>query len=154
MDRVILLGMNNKFSLKTNLWGHLILGILLVIQGVYHIESNIFFPFGRMMGIILVPAGIGYSIYGFLSFNKSSKYAPGFSINEDELSFKKNLSKPAQKIPWSHIKKIEMAPYLLIVSTEESETVMHYSSNPEISKEIKSAIREMAESKGIEVLVG
>ncbi len=154
MNKTILLGLNNKFSLKTNLWGHLILGILFVVQGVYHIESNIVFPLGRMMGIILVPAGIAYSIYGFLSFNKFSKYAPGFSISEDELSFKKSLLKPAQKIPWSHIKKIEMAPYLLIVSTEESETVMHYSSNPEISKEIKSTVREMAESKGIEVLGG
>lgn len=154
MDRVILLGLNNKFSLKTNFWGHLILGILFIIQGIYHIESNIVFPFGLMIGIILVPGGIVYTIYGFLSFNKSSKYAPGFSISEDELSFKKNLFKPAQKIRWDHIKKIEMASYLLIVSTEESETVMQYSSNPEISLEIKSVVRAMAESKGIEVVGG
>lgn len=154
MDRVILLGLNNKFSLKTNLWGHLILGALFIIQGVYHIESDIVFPFGLMIGVILIPGGIVYSIYGLLSFNKSSKYAPRFSFSKDELSFKKNLFKPAQRIPWGHIKKIEMAPYLLIVSTEQSETVMHYSSNPEISLEIKSAIREIADSKGIEVLGG
>ena len=154
MDKVILLGMNNKFSLKTNLWGHSLLGILFVIQGVYHIESNIVFPFGLMIGVILIPGGIVYSIYGLLSFNKSSKYAPGFSISEDELCFKKNLFKPAQRITWGHIKKIEMAAYLLIVSTEQSEIVMHYSSNPEVSLEIKSTIRKMAESKGIEVIGG
>ena len=107
-----------------------------------------------MIGIMLVPGGIAYSIYGHLSFKKSSRYAPRFSISEDELSFKKTMMKPAIIIPWDQIKKIKMSPYILDISTEKSEIIMHYSSNPEISLEIKSAVRAMAESKGIEVVGG
>ncbi|MEQ9219712.1 MAG: hypothetical protein RLO17_16785 [Cyclobacteriaceae bacterium] len=146
--------MNNKFSLKTNLWGFTVLGILFVIQGIYHIMSGMVFPFGLIIGIILVPGGIVYSVYGLLAFSKSSKYAPRVEVDSGSLVFKNGVLKEPKTIRWNKIKQIEFASSRLVFSMPDSEYAFLYDTQAETSKEIKSTIREMAESKQIKVTGG
>ncbi|XOV92036.1 MAG: hypothetical protein ACFHWX_17725 [Bacteroidota bacterium] len=154
MKRTILLGTINKFPMKFNLWGSTIAGLFFIANGVIHIFSDIAHPIGLIIGIIMIPVGIGYSIYGILSFNESSKYAPRFSLNEEELLFKESLMKPPIVITWDRIKKIKFGPLHLDITTGESEMAWGYMTNDKTSKQIKETIRELAESKNIEVIGG
>lgn len=155
MKKTLLLGGNHfNFPVKVSLWGTIFTGIIFFINGVINIYRDVAEPIGFILGVVMIPCGIGYMIYGLLSFTTSSKYAPRFTIDEKELLFKQTLKEPPIKVSWNQIKRIHMAPYLLDLSTSESDIIMSYSSNSRISKEIKSAIREMAESKGIEVRGG
>ena len=67
---------------------------------------------------------------------------------------KEKLMKHAKEIPWDHIKSINFGPYKIVFSMTGSDYIFSYRSTSDTSKEIKSAVREMAESKGIEVLGG
>lgn len=62
--------------------------------------------------------------------------------------------KHAMEIPWDHIKSINFGPHKIVFSMTGSDYIFSYRSTSDTSKEIKTAIREMAESKGIEVLGG
>lgn len=112
------------------------------------------FPFGLIIGIILVPGGIVYSVYGLLAFSKSSKYAPRVEVDSGSLVFKNGVLKEPKTIRWNKIKQIEFASSRLVFSMPDSEYAFLYDTQAETSKEIKSTIREMAESKQIKVTGG
>ena len=113
------------------------LGILDLLLGSYW----------SFMGVALFWSGI-------LLFNKSSKYAPRFTLDENELLFKETIFKKSVRFVWNQIKRIEFGPYQLVISTDVTDQKLYYSTQADTSKEIKSVIREMAESKGIEVVSG
>lgn len=154
MKKTILLGANNKFSTKVNKWGFTITGIIFLVNGLYHIISDIISPIGMILGIVMIPGGIAYSFYGLMAFSESSKYAPRVSIDNETILLKSNFQRPPVLISWDRIKQISLTSYLIKFFTEEEEYHFPYEANSDTSISIKSAIREIAESKQIEVLGG
>ncbi len=102
----------------------------------------------------MIPGGVYHTIYGLLAFSKHSKYAPRVEVDQDNLLLKNKFLKEAKMITWDQIKQIEFASYRLVFSMPDSEYAFLYDTQAETSREIKSTIREMAESKGIDVLGG
>lgn len=88
MKKTILLGANNKFSTKANRFGFFLNGILFVIMGIFHIGNDHIGPFGLILGIIMIPGGIGYALYGLLAFSVKSKYAPRVALDEENILLK------------------------------------------------------------------
>lgn len=155
MRKTILLGTNffnfpNKLSVRLSA----LAGVVFILNGIIHIYREVAGPVGLVLGIMMIPIGLGYCFYGIFVFNKSSKYAPRFSLDENMLLFKKSLSNRPIIFDWDRIKRIEMGPYRMIIAEEGSDKTLDYQTSSEISKEIKSAIREMAKSKHIEVVAG
>ncbi len=154
MKKTILLGTNFfNFPNKLSVWASVLAGIVFISNGAIHIYREVAGPVGLVLGIMMIPIGLGYCFYGAFVYNKSSRYAPRFSFDAQQLLFKKTLSNKPITFDWDHIKKIEM-PYRLTVSVGGSYQTLDYRTSSEISKEIKSAIREMAESKNIEIAGG
>ncbi len=154
MKKTILLGSNNKFSLKTNKWGFTITGIVFILNGVFQIIGDYAQPIGLILGVIMIPGGIGYIVTGWLSFSEKSKYAPRITFDEQVLLLKNKLSKPPTILEWGQIKRIELYSYQLKFFSPKADYIFPYEANASTSINIKSAIREIAESKHIEVIGG
>ncbi len=154
MKKTVLLGASNKFSTKANRIGFFLNGILFVIMGIFHIGNDLISPIGLIFGIIMIPGGIGYAVYGLLAFSEFSKYAPRVSIDDQNILLKNNFKKPPVHISWDQIRQIYLSSYLIKFLIPEKEYIFNYEANADTSISIKSAIREMAESKNIEVLGG
>ncbi len=105
--------------------------------------------------------GVGMGINGyypayFRSFDIEQvlKYAPRLAWDEKELLFKATISKRSNNFLWDQIRRIEFQPYRLVICTDGSDHNLEYSTDASTSKKVKSAIREIAESKHIEVIGG
>jgi len=153
MKKTILLATNPfNFRPVINIIIAVLGSIIFIFGGIRYLTHNSSFEI--FLGIGWLVVGIRYLAHGFIMSNPSSKFAPRFSISENELLFKETLMKPSIQVPWDKINKIQFGQYRLDVSTKDSDLSLGYLTNPDVSKRIKSAIREIAESKQIEVIGG
>ncbi|MBV6643089.1 MAG: hypothetical protein KI791_20390 [Cyclobacteriaceae bacterium] len=153
MEKTVLIGSGNDIAPVWNMRLFFVVGIINIIQGVRMVTSEIHLAW-LILGFIIIPTSIGICIYSILMFSKKSKYAPRVSISEKLVFIKEKLMKRAVEIPWDHIKNVSFVPYKIVFELPDSDYVFSYRSTSDTSREIKSTIREMAESKGIEVIGG
>ena len=153
MKMIVLLGTGNGIAPVWNMRLFFAIGGLNIFQGVRMVtnETNLGW---LILGFIIIPTSIGICIYSILMFSKRSRYAPRVSISDNLVLIKEKLMKHAVEIPWDHIKSIDFEAYKIVFKLPDSDYIFSYRSTSDTSKEIKSAVREMAESKGIEVLGG
>ncbi|MGK7393070.1 MAG: hypothetical protein ACNS62_00810 [Candidatus Cyclobacteriaceae bacterium M3_2C_046] len=154
MNKTILLGVKNSFPFRINQWLYLFIGIMFIGNGIYHIIENHLFPWGRILGLIMLLPGFYYTIYGITAFNKHSKYAPKVKLEPNQLILKQNLFSPSYKISWAAIQKIQFGTYQLNIFLNDDHIIFHYHSRPAVSLEIKKAIREAAEMNNISMEAG
>lgn len=153
MKKTILLGLHDDVSPRWRMRLSIFVGIINVANGiriVHKENSTLWF----IMGLLLIVSGIVVSVYGYLAFSEKSRYAPRVAINDKLIFIKEKLMKHAVEIPWDHIDNISFAPYKIVLKLPYSDYVFSYRSASDASKEIKSSIREMAESKQIKVTGG
>ncbi|XOV92035.1 MAG: hypothetical protein ACFHWX_17720 [Bacteroidota bacterium] len=151
MKKTILLG-TRQINIHRNVIISVSLGVIFIINGVISMKRG--GPFGLILGVLTMVGGLWYIVYALLAFNKYSKFAPRFTLDEKELLFKETLFRRPVRFFWNKIRRIELGPYQLLISTDDSNQTLYYSTRASTSKEIKSAIREIAESKQIEVIGG
>jgi len=154
MGKTILIGLNNKLSINTNKLLTSISGLLFFIYGVLYIDLSSIKTFGTILGISMILAGIHNIVFGLTAFSKSSKYAMRLKVNNSLLEFKSSYYKPVIKLNWNDIKQIKLDAYQVNFQLDKRNEVFRYRSNSDISKEIKSTLRKIAEEKNITVTGG
>lgn len=150
VDRVILLGMNDSFSRNATKKMSLILGGLLLFQaGFYLFKSDL--DFYLVMGLMTIPIALLHVYLGTVGLSASSRFSPKVSINEDQLLIKTNLFRKGMVANWSSIRSIDFKSYQIGLQMQEGLQIVNYTTDADTSKEIKKAIQEMAEAKGIPI---
>lgn len=97
--------------------------------------------------------GIIAFLYGTLMYS-NTPLSPKFQIDDNRLTFKNKIFSKPVLIDWTSIKSIEFKSYAIIFHLDKSIERIAYNSNTTTSIEIKSIIRDIAESKEIEVTGG
>lgn len=151
MTKTILLGTNNRFSAKANKWLFSLTGILFLCNGIFNIYANAIEPFGFILGVLLILGGLYYLIYGITAFSVKFKYAQRINIDDKIIALKNSFFKPATHLKWADIQAIEFGSYEIDFLLEGGRKTFSYQSNADVSIEIKMALTEFAESKGIRI---
>ena len=81
----------------------------------------------------------------------ANPFAPQLTISDLEIIIRKNVFGSSTKYIWANIQSIELDKYLITFYLTDRIEEFSYSTNNEKSIEIKSAIREAAEAKNIQV---
>ncbi len=153
MNKVILIRKIEAYPVKFNKWISVFSGIVMIIFGLYYVSVNLiaFAPMGLILGVLFLVSGLYGIFYSITTFSIHSRYALKVKINDDFLEFKSSLFGPRVRIDWAHVKYIALKQYQVLFDLGRTREIFSYSSSPEVSKEIKKAIREMAEKKNIKV---
>lgn len=149
MKKTILLGEKGMISSKISKWLLGILGLLWFAFGTLKIYAD-----GVSIGSIgYIIIGLILIVYSVLIFT-ANPFAPKVSISENEIKIKRKVFSRSVNILWTNIESIEFDQYLIVFNLKDGIEEFDYSTNAEISIEIKSSIREAAENKHIEVKGG
>ncbi|MEQ8238388.1 MAG: hypothetical protein RIA69_04205 [Cyclobacteriaceae bacterium] len=155
MKKVIIIGMNNKFSTKVNRWFSILTGLLFIVNGTMNIyRGGDLKLLGIILGILMLAGACYYLFYGILGFAENSKFSPKVKVDESEIELKNSLWKPSQKLHWADLSTIHFQSYQILFELKDQTMSFSYHANPDVSKEIKQTIREFAEQKGIQVVGG
>ena len=154
MTKTIILGLSNKvntdrISIRVRFWLANSIGLIYFVLGTikYYNSGSSFESWGW---IIL---GVFFIIFGIIMFS-NTPLTPKFKIDDNKLEFKnKIISKPVTLF-WRKIQSIKFAPYEITFQLESTDKIISYSSSPTSSIEIKTSIREVAESKNIPIVGG
>lgn len=149
MEKTILFGEKGMISRKTSAWLFSILGIVWIVLGsieVYKEEVSIYSSGYLIIGFVFV-------LYGLIVFT-ANPFAPKVTISDSDLRIKKNVFGGSIRILWTSIQSIEFDNYMVAFRLKDRIEAISYGTNAEISIEIKSTIREVAEKKGIQVIGG
>ncbi len=161
MNKTILIGFDNQYSVNTQKWTYLLLGLLFLVQGILsikYLDSGTIRSGLKMLYILnmvfMFTGSVLSIIYSITGFSSDSKYAPKIKIDDDHIELKRNIFKPATILNWPDIKRIEFGQYEVNFHLLESEVQFMYKSNRHVSLDIKQAIREAAELKNVEITGG
>lgn len=156
MSKTILIGMNNKFSVKANRWLFSLTGLFFLTNGTYLIYNynNSSEPVGLILGILILFGGLYYGMIGLTTFSQNSKFALRVKIDTNSIEFKNNLFKPVTKLNWADCQSIEFGLYEISFQLTDTTKVFSYNSNSDVSRDIKKTIREFAERKNVKVIGG
>lgn len=153
MNKVILLRKDDDPLTKNNKWISIVSGGTMIVGGLYAVFFGIrfsefmWFVLGLMF--VMVGARILYNLIGRIS--KRSKLALTLKVNDEFIEFKSSLIKPRVRIFWKDVKSIIIKQYQVLFDLGKTREIFSYDSTPEISLEIKTAIREVAKIENIEV---
>lgn len=155
MSKIIFIGKGrNGHTSKANFKLFMFTGLLFLVNGSFLIYNNVVDPVGLIIGILTILGAIYYIMYGYFTFSEKSKWAPKVIIENDHIQIKKKMFKPAATIVWERINKIIFGAYEITFDIEGKSDVLNYDTSSEVSIELKEAIREAADEKGIEVVGG
>lgn len=149
MDKTVILGTKNVISNKASKWISIIIGMLYIVLGslkTYEQGSS----FDSLGWLVL---GIGLLLYGLLVFAPTS-LTPKMRINNNQVGLKNKIFGKTTDVMWKDVQSIEFGQFMITFKLKDREEVLTYNSNPDASIEIKSSIRELAESKNIQVSGG
>ena len=149
MDKTILLGATSVISNRASKWLWSIIGTLYIGLGT----SKIYNQGASFESVGWLIIGASFLIYGLIIFS-ATLLTPQIRITDSEIQIKKKILDKATLVPWTHILSIEFGPYLISLQLNDRVETISYSSHAEASIEIKSIIREVAESKDIPVTGG
>lgn len=149
MTKTILLGTGNNFSNKTSKWLFVILGVLYVVYGYQKMDQVDRLIESR--GFMIY--GIVFVAYGFIIFSNNA-FSPKVVINEKTIKFKPKFFGAATQIHWIDIRQIEFGSYEITFHLKDGDVRIPYHTNPDISIEIKKAIRPIAHNLSIDVIGG
>ena len=149
MKKTILLGEKGMISTKASSWLLGILGLIMFVLGSMQIFAK-----GASIGSIgYVLVGFIFILYSIIVFTVNP-FAPKVTISDIEVKIKRKVFSAPINILWTSIHSIEFDQYMIALHLTDRVEEFSYSTNAEISIEIKSAIREVAKNKNIQVIGG
>lgn len=149
MKKTILIGATNSISNKASKWLTSIIGIFyLGLGGMKIIEQGLSY---EAIGWLVI--GVCFIAYSLIIYS-STPFTPKIQVSDIEITVKNKIFGKAIQILWQDIQSIRFNPYMIVFHLHSKDEVVTYSSNPETSIEIKSAIRKIADSKNIEIVGG
>lgn len=149
MKKTILLGEKGMISANVSKWLFGILGLLWLILGIIEIYEE-----GSSIGSIgYLAIAFVFIVYSILVFT-INPLAPKVIITDHEIKIKRKVIGGHINILWNDIKSIEFDQYTIAFHLTEGVKEFTYRTNADISIEIKSSIREIAETKNISVTGG
>ena len=149
MKKTILLGEKGMISTKISKWLFTILGLLWLLLGIIR-----FYEDGAGTGsIAYLVIAFAFILYSILVFTVNP-FAPKVILSDEEIVLKRKAFSSPVKILWNSIQSIEFNQYMIAFHSTEGVEEFSYSTNADISIEIKTAIREIAEQKNIQVVGG
>lgn len=154
MSKTFLIGMSNNFSVSANRWLFGLSGSVFLANGCYHLFRNEIDALGLTLGISMIIIGLGYLFSVFFLFSERSTLAPRVKIDQSGIELREGVLKPLVKISWTELVGIEFKPYELTFESTDSSTTFSYNTSADLSRSIKEAVREYAESKGLVVKGG
>ena len=149
MDKIVILGSKNVISNKASKWISMIIGILYLVLGsvkTYEQGSS----FDSLGWLVL---GACFLLYGLLVF-AANPLTPKMRISDIQVELKNKIFGKTTMVTWTDVQSIEFGQFMIIFKLKDRVEVLNYSSNADASIEIKSLIREIAESKNILVSGG
>ena len=156
MKKTISLTENQSgLPLAVRKWGSTIFGLFNLTIGVRYLSENPLTILGIGLGSSLIVCGLIMFIIGLILFNPTSKLAPKFEIDDQEINIKEAIHKRTKSIKWTNIKEITFKSFALEFSlTEDKMELVILKVDGATSLEIKKALREFAEKKSITVTGG
>ena len=157
MSKTILIGMNNKFSVKANRWLFSLTVLLLLTNGALYLiynYNNRLEPIGLILGILILFGGFYYGMIGLTAFSQNSKFALRVKIDNNNIELKNNFLKPVTRLNWTDLQSIEFGLYEISFQLTGTTKVFSYDSNADVSRDIKNTIREFAERKNVKIIGG
>ncbi len=154
MNQTILLGLNNNFSIKANRRLAIFLGLIFCLNGFFNLIQNNEDLLFQILGLLLLLSGVLYLFYSFYGFSQKSKFAPKVLLTNEFLQIRESFWKPAKQLNWNNISSINYLSYQIDFQLNKESYSFIYNASSDTSIEIKRAIREFAENKGIEVIGG
>ena len=89
---------------------------------------------------------------GMFFYVKESRFIPKIEISSEAIKIKKSWIKRSKTFDGSKIEKIKLASYQIDFQFKDgSNFLFDYERNADVSKEIKTALREFAEENGIHI---
>jgi hypothetical protein len=85
-------------------------------------------------------------------FSENSYFAPKIRLTDQNIEFKTGFLKDVIKLNWTDIKSIDVRAFEMHIQLTNTTQIIRYRTSYVISKEIKNAIIEYADTKGIRVL--
>ncbi|CAD5276501.1 hypothetical protein IMPR6_400035 [Imperialibacter sp. EC-SDR9] len=101
--------------------------------------------------MLLMLGGIFYFFMALTIASERSRYSPKVRITDDRIEFRRGFFQKNTIVHWVDITGITLLSFSFIFELTEGQRNVKYHTSASTSKEIKEAIREMAEAKGIEV---
>ena len=149
MDKVVILGSKNVISNKASKWISMIIGIMyLVLGSVKTYEQGSSFDSTGWLFL-----GACFLLYSLLVFT-ATPLTPKMRITDIQVELKNKIFGKRTKVMWTDVQSIEFGQFMIIFKLKDRDEVFNYSSNTDASIEIKSSIRELADSKNIPVTGG
>ncbi len=147
MNETILLEGENKKLL-------ILPGLLFFSNGLFQIFNNTQKPIGLILGILLIIASAFYLFLFFIGFSPKSKYAPKVRVTDELIELKPGIMKSPEFLSWSDIREIHFSSFKILFKLNKDDKAFSYDTSSAQSIQIKRIIREVAESKNIEVIGG
>jgi hypothetical protein len=156
MEKTFLLGPGNgSFSLKAQRLLNFALGFMFIAQGAFSFaRESPFSLFTTLLAFAQILGGCLFLFFGFSMMSKSSRFAPKVKLNNDHIEFRLGFFQANVSIKWHDVRAIDLRSYGMTFRLAESNRAIDYKTSPKISIEVKEAIREFAEAKGIVVAAG
>ncbi len=129
-----------------------ILGLILIIQGVFKLIGSTVLIVNLLLGIVLTLLGLGSLIYALLNNKIRSKKAGRVELTDDVFFIKQDLFKAPITIKWADIQAIDLGDYILGFKKDDKMYYINYNTKKDSSEEIKSALRKYAEKKDIKLI--
>jgi hypothetical protein len=149
MDKTVILGSKNVISNKASKWISMIIGIMyLVLGSVKTYEQGSSFD---SLGWLFL--GACFLLYTLLVFS-ATPLTPKMRISDIKIELKNKIFGKTTIVMWTDVQSIEFGQFMITFKLKDRDQVLNYDSNPDASIAIKSLIREIAESKNIQVSGG
>lgn len=152
MEKVILLGTESKLSFEATRGFYVFGAIIFSLIGVYNIMADSLQPFRLIFGLFVIAWSLFQLFKTLTGFSEKSYFAPKIRLTDQNIEFKVGVLKDVIKLNWSDIKSIDVRAFEMHVQLTNTTQRIRYRTSYVISREIKNAIIEYADTKGIQVL--
>lgn len=155
MEKIILIGENNKLSITATKWLSISMGLIWILLGAVNVmRAETLLELKSILGFVIIIAAIIAIFYGLTAFSENSKFALRLKVTDDYVEYKSAYLRAAARVNWNEIKEIKFDAYKIDFQLNKEVKRFSYRSNPEVSKEIKQLLLQIAEEKSIPVSGG
>lgn len=129
-----------------------ILGLILIIQGVFRLVGSGVFVINLILGIVLSILGIGCVVYALLNYSIKSKKASRVELTDELFFIKQDLFKKPVAIEWKDVQAIDLGDFTLGFKKNDEMYYLKYNTKKDSTDQIKNALKRYANKKGIALL--
>jgi hypothetical protein len=152
MEKVILLGTESKLSFEATRGFYVFGAIVFGLLGIYNIMADSLQPFRLIFGLAIIAWCLFQLFKVVTGFSENSYFAPKIRLTDQNIEFKTGFLKDVIKLNWTDIKSIDVRAFEMHVQLTNTTQIIRYRTSYVISKEIKNAIIEYADTKGIQII--